>query len=123
MMVWLLKLAGGSRIIAAIVAALACLVLLGAVWSAGYLSGTSRAEALCQTAVLEADNKALRKALLDQAETIRAANDRAAADAAELSILNEQVEDLSDAFDREGDHEGNSCRLSPDDAGRLQGIR
>lgn len=118
-MTWLLKLVGGSQLAANVIVVLACLILSIIVWGSGYSAGRSRAEADCRTAVLEADNESLRKALRDQREIAEAANARATADAAELSTLREQVEDLTDAFDAEAA----ACTLSDDDARRLRDIR
>lgn len=118
-MAWLLKLVGGSQIAATAIVCLSCLALVLIVWGSGYAAGKIRAEANCKTAVLEASNTALQKSLEDQREIARRANARTVADAAELSTLRTQVEDLTHEFENQGD----VCTLSPDDARRLRNIR
>lgn len=119
MMTWLLKQVGGSQVAANAIVLLACLIFALIVWGSGYIAGRSRAEASCQTAVLEASNTSLQKALDDQREIARRANDRAVTDAAELSTLRTQVEDLTDEFETQG----SACTLSSDDARKLRSIR
>lgn len=119
MMSWLLKQVGGSQVAANAIVLLACLIFALIVWGSGYWTGRSRAEASCQTAVLEASNRSLQKALEDQREIARRANARAVTDAGELSTLRTQVEELTDEFETHG----NVCTLSSDDARRLRSIR
>lgn len=118
-MAWLLKQVGGSQVAANIIVLLICLIISLIIWGSGYIAGRSRAEASCQTAVLEASNRELQKALEDQREIARRANARAVVDAGELSTLRAQVEDLTDEFETQG----SACTLSSDDVRRLRGIR
>lgn len=119
MVAWLLKLVGGSQIAATAIVCLLCLALALIVWGSGYAAGKARAEANCKTSVLEASNRSLQKALEDHREIARRANARTVADAAELSTLRAQVEDMNHEFENQGD----VCTLSPDDARRLRDIR
>ena len=119
MMALLLKFVGGSQLAASAIIMLGSLIAAVAVYGSGYWAGRAAAKATCQTAVLEADNKALSKALADSREIARRANDRSVTDAAELSTLRSQVEDLTHDFEKKGA----ACVLSPDDARRLRNIR
>lgn len=119
MMALILKWVGGSQVAASAVALLGGLTAAIAIYGSGYWAGRVAAKANCKTAVLEAANADLQKALKDQREITRRANDRSANDATELSTLRNQVEDLTHEFETKGD----ACLLSPDDARRLRNIR
>lgn len=111
----LFSLLGGHLLpIAGLLAVFAVSAVLGA-----YMSGRKGASALCNAAALTAENGRLRRDIAAMREVSAAAADRAAIDAAAISLLREQVEDLEHAFSTAD----TSCRLSPDDARRLRAIR
>lgn len=112
---WLLSLLGGNILpIGGVLVALVMAAVAG-----GYLTGRKDASALCNADALTAENGQLRKDIAAMREVSSAAADRATIDAAAISLLREQVEDLEHAFSTAD----NSCRLTPDDARRLRAIR
>ncbi|WP_439604268.1 hypothetical protein [Shinella sp.] len=112
---WLLSLLGVDLL--PIVGLL--VVFGGAAVLGAYVAGRNDASDLCNAAALEAENIQLRKDIAAMRKVSADAAERATADAAALSILREQVDDLEHAFSSAD----NSCRLTPDDARRLRAVR
>lgn len=119
MMALILKWMGGSQVAASAIVLLGGLMAAIAIYGSGYWAGRVAAKANCKTAVLEAANADLQKALKDQREITQRANARSVSDAAELTQLRNQVEDLTHEFETKD----GACLLSPDDARRLRNIR
>lgn len=112
---WLLSLLGVDLLpIVGLLVVFAGAAILGA-----YMTGRKDATALCNAAVLAAENVQLRKDIDAMRKVSAAAAERATTDAAAITLLREQVEDLEHAFSTAD----NSCRLSPDDARKLRAIR
>lgn len=112
---WLLSLFGIDLL--PVVGAL--VIFAGATGFGVYMVGRSDGAASCNAAALTAENKQLRKDIAALQTVSAAAVERATTDAAAISILREQVDDLEHAFSTAD----NSCRLTPDDARRLRAIR
>lgn len=112
---WLLSLLGVDLLpIVGLLVVFAGAAILGA-----YMTGRKDATALCNAAALAGENAQLRKDIDAMRKVSAAAVERATTDAAAISILREQVDDLENAFSTAD----NSCRLTPDDARRLRAIR
>lgn len=97
----------------------ALVVFAGASGFGVYLVGRKDGAASCNVTALTAENAQLRKDIAAMRAVSAAAVERATTDAAAISILREQVDNLENAFPPAD----NSCRLTPDDARRLRAIR